>query len=48
MLAGDYEVAVLEEGKTLDYPVLGLISFIILPLLGREEVVAVGHFEVLT
>lgn len=47
VLPGDNEVAVPEEGQRLDDPVLGLFALVVLPLLRREELVAIGQAEVL-
>lgn len=47
VLPGDHEVAVPEEGQSLEYPVLGLSALVVLPLLWREELVAIGQSEVL-
>jgi hypothetical protein len=47
VLPRDHEVAVLEEGQSLYYPLLGLRPLELLPLLRREEVVAEGQLQVL-
>lgn len=43
MLAGHYETAVLEEGQSLDDPILGLVALVIVPLLRREESILIGQ-----
>lgn len=48
MLSGDHEVAVPEEGQSFEDPILCLSALVVLPLLRREELVAVGQAEVLT
>lgn len=48
MLSCDYEVAMLEEGQSLDNPIFGLFFLIIFPLLRRKELIAIRYVEVLT
>jgi hypothetical protein len=47
MLASYYKIAILEEGQSLNYPILGFVSLVIIPLFWSEETVGVRQLKVL-
>lgn len=40
------EISVLQEGDVADDPILGLVSAVVAPLVGREEAINVGDVQV--
>lgn len=47
MLPSNNETPVFQEGQTLDNPILGLVPFIVIPLLRREKAILVSQAQIL-